>query len=110
VARVAAVALDGAPLRIAAISDTHVGGPHVDVARVVRVVRDINALHPDLVVLLGDYGAGHLPEDEVEPSLRDEILRAASRRSPRYGLATESSPCSATTTSGMAVRASRSRS
>jgi predicted MPP superfamily phosphohydrolase len=64
----------GAPLRVAAIGDTHVGGPHVDSARVARIVHEINALHPDLVVLLGDYGAGHVPEDECEPSRKQEIL------------------------------------
>lgn len=64
----------GAPLRVAAIGDTHVGGPHVDSSRVARIVREINALHPDLVVLLGDYGAGHVPEDECEPSRKREIL------------------------------------
>ncbi|MBC7770106.1 MAG: hypothetical protein H7124_15085, partial [Phycisphaerales bacterium] len=46
---------NGAPLTIAAIGDTHVGGPHVDAARMGRIVRRINALRPDLVVLLGDY-------------------------------------------------------
>jgi predicted MPP superfamily phosphohydrolase len=64
----------GAPLRVAAIGDTHVGGPHVDSARVARIVHQINALHPDLVVLLGDYGAGHVPEDQCDPSRRQEIL------------------------------------
>lgn len=64
----------GAPLRVAAIADTHVGGPHVDAARVARLVHEINALHPDVVVLLGDYGACHAPEKECEPSRRQEVL------------------------------------
>src|SRR5690349_12323653 len=42
----------GAPLRIAALSDTHVGGPHVNSARMLRIVRRVNTLRPDLVVLL----------------------------------------------------------
>jgi uncharacterized protein len=71
---VSATEWHGAPLRVVAIGDTHVGGPHVDSARVARIVREINALHPDLILLLGDYGAGHVPEGECEPSRRKEIL------------------------------------
>jgi|CXWL01.1.fsa_nt_gi predicted MPP superfamily phosphohydrolase len=52
----------GAPITIAALSDTHVGSPHVSVARMGRIVARVNALNPDLVVLLGDYAGGHEPE------------------------------------------------
>jgi predicted MPP superfamily phosphohydrolase len=79
----------GAPLRVAAIGDTHVGGPHVDSARVARIVQQINGLHPDLVVLLGDYGAGHVPEDQCEPSRRREILAGLAQFAAfdaRYGV------------------------
>jgi predicted MPP superfamily phosphohydrolase len=79
----------GAPLRIAAISDTHVGGPHVDSARVVGIVDEINTLQPDLVVLLGDYGAGHVPEARCDPSRRKEIqsgLAAFGALRARYGV------------------------
>lgn len=64
----------GAPLTIAAIGDTHVGGAHVDAARMGRIVRRINALHPDLVVLLGDYVAGHAAEAERSPADNQDIL------------------------------------
>jgi predicted MPP superfamily phosphohydrolase len=66
----------GPPLTIAAIGDTHVGGPHVDAARVGRVVARINALRPDLVVLLGDYVYGHAPQDARSPADNQEILGA----------------------------------
>ncbi len=46
-------------LRVVAISDLHVGEPYVGLKRVRQVVRRINAMSPDLVVLLGDYAAGH---------------------------------------------------
>jgi hypothetical protein len=46
-------------MRIAVVSDLHVGWPWVDLARVRRVVEVANALDPDLTVLLGDYAAGH---------------------------------------------------
>ncbi|MGD9814459.1 MAG: metallophosphoesterase [Hyphomonadaceae bacterium] len=67
----------GAPLTIAALSDTHVGGPHVSTARVGRIVERVNALHPDLVVLLGDYAGGHAPEAERSPQEQQEILGGA---------------------------------
>lgn len=64
----------GAPLTLAVISDTHVGSPHVDAARIGRVVERVNRLHPDLVVLLGDYVGGHAPEAERSPREQQEIL------------------------------------
>lgn len=48
-----------APLRIAVIADLHVGEPFVSLRRVEKIVRRTNALKPDLIVLLGDYAAGH---------------------------------------------------
>lgn len=80
----------GAPLTIAAIGDTHVGGPHVDAARVGRIVERINELRPELVVLLGDYVGGHAPEAERSESNRREILggiAAFAALTPRYGVA-----------------------
>lgn len=46
-------------LRIVAISDLHVGEPFVSLRRVRQVVRRANALGADVIVLLGDYAAGH---------------------------------------------------
>lgn len=63
----------GPPITIAAISDTHVGGPHVDAARMGRIVQRINALRPELVVLLGDYVNGHLHPFERTPAENQEI-------------------------------------
>lgn len=79
----------GAPLRIAALSDTHVGGPHVNAARMGRVVRRVNALRPDLVVLLGDYANGHLPRQERSPAEEQEItggIGAFGALIARYGV------------------------
>src|SRR5690606_29978993 len=63
----------GAPLTIAAISDTHVAGPHVDAARMGRIVQRVNALRPELVVLLGDYVNGRLHPAERSPAENQEI-------------------------------------
>lgn len=64
----------GAPLTIAAIGDTHVGSPHVDAARMGRIVARVNELRPELVVLLGDYVGGHAPLSERSPAENQEIL------------------------------------
>ncbi|MGD9979206.1 MAG: metallophosphoesterase [Hyphomonadaceae bacterium] len=64
----------GAPLTIAAIGDTHVGGPHVDAARMGRIVARINELRPELVVLLGDYVNGHAAEAERTPAENQDIV------------------------------------
>lgn len=64
----------GAPLTIAAIGDTHVGSPHVDAARMGRVVERVNALRPDLVALLGDYVGFHAPAAERSPAENQDIL------------------------------------
>lgn len=64
----------GAPLTIAAISDTHVGSPHVDAARMGRIVARVNELRPELVVLLGDYVGGHAPAIERSPAENQEII------------------------------------
>lgn len=79
----------GAPIRIAALSDTHVGGPHVDAARMLGIVRRVNALRPDLVVLLGDYVNGHAPEAERSPAEQQEIIGGVgtfAALTPRYGV------------------------
>jgi uncharacterized protein len=50
-----------APLRIALISDVHVQAPSMSVERVARIVAEVNAQHPDLILLAGDYvGDGRL--------------------------------------------------
>ncbi len=47
--------LGHAPLTMAVMSDLHAGSPHIDAAKIVRVVETVNAVRPDLVLLLGDY-------------------------------------------------------
>lgn len=47
------------PLTIAAIADPHVGEPYMPVRRLEEIVAVTNGLRPDLILLLGDYVAGH---------------------------------------------------
>ncbi len=58
-----APALPGWPqdlaLTITIIADVHVGGPYMPLRRVEEIVAASNALGSDLILLLGDYAAGH---------------------------------------------------
>jgi predicted MPP superfamily phosphohydrolase len=45
-------------LKIAVLSDLHVGSPHVGLDKLQRIVRETNAEHPALIVLLGDFVIG----------------------------------------------------
>lgn len=49
------------PVRIALISDIHVGNRAMDAARLDRIVAQVNARRPDLVLLAGDFVVGHDP-------------------------------------------------
>ena len=50
-----------APVRVALLSDIHIGGAATTPERLMRVVAQVNALHPDLVLLAGDFVAGADP-------------------------------------------------
>ncbi len=61
-----------APLRIVQLSDSHANWFNMPPMRLERVARQINALHPDLVVLTGDFAGSHLvewPEMRLERAL-----------------------------------------
>ena len=57
--------LDG--LKVAVLSDLHVGAPVVDAAKVREVRRLIDAWRPDLVLLAGDVLVGHEPGATLLP-------------------------------------------
>ncbi len=44
-----------APVRIALLSDLHVAGPDMPPDRLARIVAGVNAQHPDLVLIAGDF-------------------------------------------------------
>src|SRR4029077_1057948 len=47
------------PLKIAAIADIHACDPWMSLEYIERIVERTNALNADLIVMLGDYVAGH---------------------------------------------------
>jgi predicted MPP superfamily phosphohydrolase len=50
---------DAPPLRLALLSDIHLGAVSMDDARLRRIVAQVNAAHPDIVLLAGDMVVGH---------------------------------------------------
>jgi hypothetical protein len=49
----------GLPLTLAVLADLHVGEPYMSLDRVSEIVERTNGLGADLILLLGDYAAGH---------------------------------------------------
>jgi predicted MPP superfamily phosphohydrolase len=50
---------EGDPIRIALLSDLHIGGAPITPKRVQRIVEKANAQAPDIIFLAGDYINGH---------------------------------------------------
>jgi predicted MPP superfamily phosphohydrolase len=72
------------PLRIAALSDLHVGGPTVPLARVTDIVAAMDGLDADLVLLLGDFIASRQPRPD-DPPMHAWAMQLAKIRS-RHGV------------------------
>lgn len=66
----------GHKLRIAVVTDLHMGEPFMGLARLRRIVKRTNGLGADIIVLLGDYAAGHkfvtkpVPIDDTAKELK----------------------------------------
>jgi uncharacterized protein len=58
-----------AGLRVALISDLHVGSPYIDVAKLRRVVEMTNAAQPDLILLAGDFMVTSQTRQAIEPEV-----------------------------------------
>lgn len=52
-------------VRIAVMTDLHIGGLHVPPERVANLVARINAQSPDMVLLPGDFVNGHRPRQDM---------------------------------------------
>jgi uncharacterized protein len=65
-----------ANIKVVALSDLHVGAPHITLDKMREVVRRANEQQPDLIVLLGDYVIqGVIGGAFVEPEVFVEILK-----------------------------------
>lgn len=74
------------PMTVALVSDIHLGDLATDEARLTRIADQVTALRPDLIVLAGDFVAGHDPGRASEEAAA--LTRALSRlRAPLGTLA-----------------------
>lgn len=73
------LAWPGPPLRIAVLADLHAGGPTMSESRIASIVGTTNALRPDLVALLGDYGLAMSVEGRQVPQASVARLLAGLR-------------------------------
>lgn len=74
----------GRKLRIAALSDPHLGEPYMPLDRWAEIVEATNALTPDLIVMLGDYPAGHRLVTRTVPMA--DFARASAALKARLGV------------------------
>ncbi len=58
----------GKPLRVALLADIHVDPSRAARERLAAIVDETNRQKPDLVLLLGDYGKGHRPDQSAPPA------------------------------------------
>jgi predicted MPP superfamily phosphohydrolase len=71
------------PVHILLFSDLHVHGPDMPPARVERIVRQINALHPDIIAAAGDFVGNHLFGRDYSIA---ESVAPLGRLKPRLGV------------------------
>ena len=74
---------DAPPLDLLLISDIHVAGPDMPPARLARIVEEIGALRPDLVLLAGDFVSDKAVATRTYP-LAEAVL-PLKRLRPRLG-------------------------
>ncbi len=103
-----------AGLKVALVSDLHVGSPHWTLARAGELVARVNAEQPDLVLLAGDYViTGVVGGDPIDAEPSAITTGGTTASASRARSVPRASPCSRTTCaswrsagSGCASRAS----
>ncbi|MET3710530.1 putative MPP superfamily phosphohydrolase [Sphingomonas trueperi] len=75
-----------APMRVVLISDLHVAGPETPPSRLARIVGQVNALRPDLVLIAGDVEQHRRVTTRVYDAAEASAPLAALRA--RYGVVT----------------------
>jgi predicted MPP superfamily phosphohydrolase len=81
--RIADYPRNSGPVRILLFSDVHVHGPDMPPERVGRIVGQINALHPDVVVAAGDFVGNSLVGRDYPVA---EAIAPLGRLKARYGV------------------------
>ncbi len=72
------------PVDVALLSDIHIGGPAMPGWRLERIVGQVNALRPDLVLMAGDFISGEDPVAGARAATR--LGAPLSRLRARYGV------------------------
>jgi predicted MPP superfamily phosphohydrolase len=67
-------------LRIAVLSDLHVGSPYIDADKLQLIVKKVNETQPDLIVILGDFMVSVRGGKVVEPEIIAENLKGLRAR------------------------------
>jgi predicted MPP superfamily phosphohydrolase len=67
------------PLKIAVIADLHACDPWMSLEYIERIVERTNALNADLIVMLGDYVAGHRHVTRFIPAREDKTVQRLGR-------------------------------
>lgn len=62
-------------LKIAVLADIHAGGKFIDERKLRLIVERTNELHPDLIVILGDYISGNREHHGMDPEVFAPILK-----------------------------------
>lgn len=74
---------DAAPVTVVLFSDIHIGNIAMTPERLDRIVAQVNALRPDVVVITGDFVAGHDPA--TGPRFAGQLTAPLSRLESRFG-------------------------
>lgn len=64
----------GADIRIALVTDIHINSAHVPPRRVLNIVDAVNRQRPDLVLLPGDFVAGHDKAENRSTDFNENVL------------------------------------
>lgn len=72
-------------LRIAALSDLHVGANFITLEKLQQITSLVNSQQPDLIVLLGDYVRNNHDDDSVKV-LPETLVQPLAQLHARYGV------------------------
>ena len=75
---VASLNYEAPKLRIALLSDIHIGGRHVPAARIEDIVTHVNSLSPDIVLIPGDFINGHKSRTAHDNAFNLEVEKGLS--------------------------------
>ncbi len=70
-------------LKVAVLSDLHVGALHITVEKLHTIVQEVNQQQPDIVFLLGDYVTGHGGHTSLRP---EAFVHELSGLTAKYGV------------------------